>query len=96
MKVDKKILNKLSKLSKIEVQENEEEKYLKMINDDLEKLESIDEIDVDNIEPLTNPYDMELRQYPDIVSDGDKVDELMKSTPKSLYNYFIVPKVLDK
>ena len=39
---------------------------------------------------------MALQEYPDVVSDGNKVEELMKCAPKELYNYFVVPKVLDK
>ncbi len=31
----------------------------------------------------------------DIVSDGDKQEELMKVAPKSMYNYYIVPKVVE-
>ena len=95
-KIDEKRLQKLCKLARIEISPEEVEKYLKMLDDDLEKLEALDEIDTNNIQPLTNPYDMVLRQYPDVVSDGNKVEELMKCAPKELYNYFVVPKIMDK
>ena len=69
---------------------------MELLNADLEKLEALDKINTDGLEGLTNPYDMELRQYPDVVSDGNRVDELMKCAPKELYNYFVVPKVMEK
>ena len=96
MKIDKTRLNKLCKLAKLEINESEVEKYLQLLNNDLETLEVLDTINVDDLEELTNPYDMELQQYPDILSDGNKTDKLMKCAPKELYNYFVVPKVMDK
>lgn len=94
--VDKKRLEEISKLAMLEIKENEVEKYLNLMNQSIETLEALDKINVDDEKELTNPYDMALQEYPDIVSDGNKVEELMKCAPKELYNYFIVPKVLDK
>lgn len=93
--IDDENLKKLAKLAKLEIKDEEVEAYLNLLNNDLETLEALDEINTDGLEPLTNPYDMELRRYPDVVSDGDKVEELMKCTPKELYNYFVVPKVIE-
>jgi len=94
--IDNEKLKKLAKLAKIEIRESEIEEYLSLLNNDLGALEALDNINTEGIEPLTNPYDMILREYPDIISDGDKVDELMKCTPKQVYNYFVVPKVIEK
>lgn len=93
--VDEARLDKLTKLARIEIKPEEVQKYLDMINNDLELLEALDNIDTEGIEPLTNPYDMELREYSDILSDGNKVDELMNCAPDKLYNYFVVPKVVE-
>ena len=57
-------------------------------------MEALDKIDTSNLKELVNPYDIELKTYEDIVSDGNVVDELMKCAPKELYNYFVVPKVV--
>ncbi len=94
--IDETRLKKLCKLARIEIKTEEVENYLNLLNSDLEKLEALDDINTDGLEPLSNPYDMVLRQYPDVVSDGNKVDDLMKCAPKELYNYFVVPKVMDK
>lgn len=94
--VDETRLKKLCKLAMLEIKNEEIEKYLNLINSSLETLEALDNIDVDGLKELTNPYDMALSKYPDLVSDGDKVDQLMKCAPTSLYNYFVVPKVMEK
>ena len=96
MKIDESKLKKICKLAKIEIKDDEISKYIDLINADLEILEDIDKVDVSNIEPLTNPYDMKLNRFEDKVNDGNIVDDLMKSAPKELYNYFIVPKVIEK
>ena len=95
MKIDKNRLIKLTKLAKLDIPDSEQEKYIQLINHDLETLEVIDKIDVGDLQPLTNPYDISLRQYDDVVNDGDKVDELMNVAPEKLYNYFVVPKVIE-
>jgi aspartyl-tRNA(Asn)/glutamyl-tRNA(Gln) amidotransferase subunit C len=89
-------LKKLCKLAMLELNNSEVERYLYLMNNSLETLEALDDIDVNDIKELTNPYDMTLEQYPDIVSDGDKVEQLMECAPEKLYNYFIVPKVMEK
>ena len=65
------------------------------MNNDISTVKTIYDIDTENLEPLTNPYDMILETHEDIVTDGNKVKILMDCTPDSMYNYFIVPKVLD-
>ena len=90
---DKNKLKKLAKLARIEIED--EDKILSLLNQDIETVKSIDEINTDGLEPLNNPYEIELDMKEDIVSDGDKQEELMKVAPKSMYNYYIVPKVVE-
>lgn len=94
--IDEIKLKKLSKLARIEIKTEEVEKYLTLLNNDLDKLEALDLINTDGLLKLINPSDIALRQYKDVVSDGNKVEELMKCAPKELYNYFVVPKVVEK
>lgn len=94
--VDETRLKKLCKLAMLDVKKEEVVRYLNLMNSSLETLEALDDISVDDLKELTNPYDMALIEYPDVVSDGDKVDQLMKCAPASLYNYFVVPKVIEK
>ncbi|MDR0423024.1 MAG: Asp-tRNA(Asn)/Glu-tRNA(Gln) amidotransferase subunit GatC [Rickettsiales bacterium] len=95
-RIDKDKLKKLCGITKLHIDDTESDKYLDLLNSSLESLEKLDSVDTDGLEPLSNPYSMILQGYPDIVSDGDKVDEIMKATPKQLYNYFVVPKVINQ
>jgi aspartyl-tRNA(Asn)/glutamyl-tRNA(Gln) amidotransferase subunit C len=94
--IDKDKLKKICNVVKLEISGDEIEKYLDMINNNLESLERLDAIDTDGLEALSNPYQMTLHEYPDLVSDGDKVKDLMSIASTSLYNYYVVPKVIEK
>ena len=93
--MDEKKLEKLAKLARIEIKDKDKSKLLELLNNDISTVKTIYDIDTENLESLTNPYDMILEVHEDIVTDGNKVKILMDCTPDSMYNYFIVPKVLD-
>lgn len=88
-------LEGLVKLARIEIKDSDKERILNLINADVTGVKGIEEINVDNIEPLINPYDMLLEMHNDVVSDGNKQKELMDCAPKFMYNYYIVPKVVE-
>ena len=93
--MDEKQLEKLAKLARIEVKKEDESRLLELLNSDINSVKAVYDIDIDGLEPLTNPYDMVLETHEDIVTDGNKADIIMSCAPESMYNYFIVPKVLD-
>ena len=93
--MDEKKLEKLAKLARIEIKEEDKARLLGLLNDDINTVKAIYDIDTEGLEPLVNPYDMVLETHEDVVTDGNKGDTIMSCTPESMYNYFIVPKVLD-
>ncbi len=90
---DKNKLKKLAKLARIEIED--EDKMLNLLNQDIETVKSIDKINTEGLEPLNNPYEIKLYMKNDIVNDGEKQEELMKVAPNSMYNYYVVPKVVE-
>lgn len=93
--MDEEKLKKLANLARIEILEKDKDKLLTMLNSDIDIVKAIYDVDTNILEPLTNPYDMQLEMHNDEISDGDKQEFLMQCTPKNMYNYFIVPKVLE-
>ncbi len=93
--LDNKSLQKLAKLARIEIKKEDEEKILNLLNNDIITVKAVNDINTDGLEPLINPYDMQLIVHKDEITDGEKQEELMKCAPKSMYNYFIVPKVVE-
>lgn len=88
-------LKKLAKLARIEIKDNEKDKIKSLLEADINEIKDINNIDINGLEPIINPYDLKLETFEDIVKDGDKQEDLMKCAPQSMYNYFIVPKVVE-
>ena len=86
-------LQKLAKLSRIEISDTD--KMLTLLDQDIDGVKSIYDINTDGLKPLNNPYEIELELHDDIINDGDKQEELMKCAPNSMYNYYVVPKVVE-
>jgi aspartyl-tRNA(Asn)/glutamyl-tRNA(Gln) amidotransferase subunit C len=95
MGIDKRELQRLEKLARFDIEPEKKDWILRMVNDDIEMVKDIDKVDTGELESLVNPYDMRLEVYADEVSDGNRQEEIMKCAKKSMYNYFVVPKVLD-
>lgn len=88
-------LKKVSKLSRIEISESDKKKYMELIDKDLNDVKEVFNVNTDGLEAMVNPYDIQLKLYKDVVSDGNIVDEIMKNNPKNIYNYFAVPKIIE-
>jgi aspartyl/glutamyl-tRNA(Asn/Gln) amidotransferase C subunit len=93
--IDKEKLRKLEKLAQLSIPLDMEDAILKLVNNDIETVKYVYSIDTEGLENLINPYEIYLETYPDVVSDGDKQKELMNCAKHSMYNYFVVPKILD-
>lgn len=94
--LDSSSLKRIAKLAKIEINSEEENEILMLLNNDIVTVKSIDSINTDGLEPMISPSEInKLVLHNDEVTDGDKQEELMKCAPNSMYNYFIVPKVVE-
>jgi len=61
----------------------------------LEWVAQLDEVNVDGIDPLASVNDTSLRTRPDIVTDGDKVEDILANAPAKTADFFTVPKVIE-
>jgi aspartyl-tRNA(Asn)/glutamyl-tRNA(Gln) amidotransferase subunit C len=88
-------LQKIAKLARIEIGKDDDARIIKLLNRDIEGVKGFHDVNTDNLEALINPYDMYLEVHKDEVTDGNKQEEVMRCAPESMYNYFIVPKVIE-
>ena len=58
-------------------------------------VEQLDEVDVSGVEPMTSVIPMEMKKRQDIVTDGDKADDIVANAPATEDNFFLVPKVVE-
>ncbi|MDR1494686.1 MAG: Asp-tRNA(Asn)/Glu-tRNA(Gln) amidotransferase subunit GatC [Rickettsiales bacterium] len=93
--MDKEKLQRLEKLAMIEIKEKDRENIMNLVNSDIVQVKTLYEVDTNGLEPMTNPYDIRLEVYEDIVSDGGRREELLKCSPQTMSNCFVVPKMIE-
>jgi aspartyl-tRNA(Asn)/glutamyl-tRNA(Gln) amidotransferase subunit C len=58
-------------------------------------VEQLSEVDVDGVAPMTSVTPMEMKKRPDVVNDGEIVDEIVANAPATEDHFFLVPKVVE-
>ncbi len=93
--IDSKKVEKIANLAKIEINKDQEFHFTEQLNNIIGWFNKLNEVDVSNVEPLLNVNDMILEMHQDEVSDGNKIEDVLKNAPDARYNYFAVPKVIE-
>ncbi|MDR3078743.1 MAG: Asp-tRNA(Asn)/Glu-tRNA(Gln) amidotransferase subunit GatC [Rickettsiales bacterium] len=91
--MDRERLRKLEKLAMLEIAEEEREKMMSLVNADILSVKNLQEVDTEGLEPLTNPYAIELELQEDRVA-ASNIGELLGCSPQVAGGCFVVPKVL--
>ena len=58
-------------------------------------VEQLSEVDVTGVEPMTSVTPMDMRKRADVVTDGNKADDIVANAPATDRNFFMVPKVVE-
>jgi aspartyl-tRNA(Asn)/glutamyl-tRNA(Gln) amidotransferase subunit C len=93
MSVDTATVRRIAHLAHIAVKEVE---HLKgEINDMLAFVEQLSEVDISGVEPMTSVTPMAMKKRPDVVTDGEIADDILKNAPAAQDHFFLVPKVIE-
>jgi aspartyl-tRNA(Asn)/glutamyl-tRNA(Gln) amidotransferase subunit C len=65
------------------------------LNGIIDFVEQLSEVDVTGVEPMTSVMPMEMRLRADVVTDGNKADDIVANAPATDRNFFMVPKVVE-
>ncbi len=96
MKIDDKMIKKISGLAYIEFGEEEKEKIRKDLEQILTFVERLKELDTDNIEPLVYLSDSTNVLREDKAVRSISHDEALQNAPEKSGGFFKVPKVISK
>ncbi|MGB0718339.1 MAG: Asp-tRNA(Asn)/Glu-tRNA(Gln) amidotransferase subunit GatC [Alphaproteobacteria bacterium] len=92
MKID---VKKVANLARIAVPEER----LETLGQELEAIvgfvEQLSEVNTDGVEPMTSVVAMTQRLREDIVTDGDKAEQILANAPDRVSDFFAVPKVVE-
>ena len=95
MSVDTDTVKRVAKLARLAVDDERAERMQGELNAILGFVEQLNEVDVEGIEPMTSVVETEMKKRQDIVTDGNKAEEIVSNAPASEDNFFMVPKVIE-
>jgi aspartyl-tRNA(Asn)/glutamyl-tRNA(Gln) amidotransferase subunit C len=95
MSVDAATVRRIAHLARIAVADEEVEHLQGELNAILAFVEQLSEVNVDGVEPMTSVTPMEMKRRVDVVTDGDKADDIVKNAPATEDHFFLVPKVVE-
>ena len=96
MSITKETVQKVARLASMEMSDDELERLAPQLNNILSFVEQLAEVDTDNVEPLANVVDIDLKLRTDEVTDGDCVEKVLANAPEETQGFFVVPKVVEQ
>ena len=95
MSVDKSTVARIARLARIHVSEQRQQTLSSELNGILAWIEELNEVDTDKVEPLASVTGHSLPRRDDVVTDGDRVDQVLANVPETAGGFFVVPKVVE-
>jgi len=95
MSVDAQTVRRIAHLARIDVADDEIPHLQAELNAILAFVEQLAAVDVANIEPMTSVTPMAMKKRPDIVTDGEIAEQILRNAPATQDGFFLVPKVVE-
>ncbi|MGB2462436.1 MAG: Asp-tRNA(Asn)/Glu-tRNA(Gln) amidotransferase subunit GatC [Candidatus Puniceispirillaceae bacterium] len=95
MSVDKTTVAKIARLARIHVPDERQQAIATELNGILSWVGELNEVNTDNVEPLASVTGHSLPMREDVVTDGDRIDDVLANVPESTGGFFVVPKVVE-
>ncbi len=93
--MDKATVKKVASLACLAITDAEQDKYATQLSGILKWAEQLAEINTDNVEPLANVVNINLRLREDAITDGNIQPDILANAPETLEGFFVVPKVVE-
>ncbi len=95
MSMDKDTVRRVANLARIAVTEADVDRLAPALSNIIKFAEQLSEVNTDNIEPLANVANIDLRLRDDVVNDGGNADKVLANGPETLQGFYVVPKVVE-
>jgi aspartyl-tRNA(Asn)/glutamyl-tRNA(Gln) amidotransferase subunit C len=95
MSIDAATVRKVARLARIAEPEDRLEPLAKELSGILDWIEQLNEVDVAGVEPMTSAVHTPLPMRDDVVTDGGDPAKVLANAPKTVSNFFVVPKVVE-
>jgi len=95
MSLDKATVARVATLARIRVPEADLEPLAAELSKILTWIEELNAVDTSSVEPMARVVKMQLPMREDVVTDGDRRDDILKNAPMATEQFFTVPKVVE-
>ena len=95
MSIDKDTVKHISKLARISLDESKVENLSKDLTSIMKFIEKLNKLNTDKVKPLTSIVNASLKSRSDEIKDGKIRDQILKNSPKSNEEFFVVPKIIE-
>ncbi|MFN3509251.1 MAG: Asp-tRNA(Asn)/Glu-tRNA(Gln) amidotransferase subunit GatC [Allorhizobium sp.] len=95
MSVDLATVKRVARLARLAVSEEDAARMTGELNGILGFVEQLNEVDVTGVEPMTSVMPMAMKKRQDVVTDGNKAEDIVANAPATDRNFFQVPKVVE-
>ena len=95
MSVDEAKVRHIAKLARISVSDAEVHALAPELSNILGWVEQLGEVNVEGVAPMTAVIPNHLRLRDDVVTSGDRRDEVLANAPVAEHGFFAVPKVIE-
>lgn len=95
MSVDIDTVKRVAHLARIAVTDEEAKALQGDLNQILGFVEQLNEVDVEGVEPMTSAVASAMKMREDVVTDGNRVDDVVANAPRREGPFFVVPKVVE-
>jgi aspartyl-tRNA(Asn)/glutamyl-tRNA(Gln) amidotransferase subunit C len=95
MALDKATVAHIATLARIKLPETEQDRIAGELSHILTWIEQLSEVNTDGVEPMTSVVAMTMPMREDVVSDCDRVEDILANAPEQAHGFFVVPKVVE-
>jgi len=95
MKVDEKAVRKVARLARIRLKNDEISRWQNDLSQILSWVEQLDEVKTEQVSPMFSVYLKEMPCRLDVVTEGDAPHSVVSNAPKTEFDMFVVPKVVE-
>ena len=95
MAVDKDTVAHIARLARIRISDEQRGALAGELSDILGWIEQLGEVATEGVAPMTSVVAMKPPLREDKVTDGDRVDEIVRNAPERAHGFLTVPKVVE-
>jgi len=95
MKIGPDEVKRIAHLARLAIDEKDVPLYAQNLTNILGFVEQMDAVDTGGVQPMAHSQDAVQRLRPDVVTEAEQCDELLKNAPLAEDGMFLVPRVIE-